>query len=293
MNQAAEPADMSSTSQFASSGALPLSPIAASPPMRGPSRARGDSGSYYEDVDPRFAVEENSAPPPALTPGGMTPGAISHGIPGGYPGTPGNGQRMQSPSAPPPPNPNTAYLHPAYLATAASGANGAAAGEAGANDVSPSSDQPHLSMNGTSPGPSSFNNVTPNGSSQEDLPEGARSPAQGSERASEASHFTSISQRPVNPNWRPGPGMGGPGSAYAGGPPPSSASAAQRRREDVILNGNPDFSLPGVGLGGRGGGRGGMMRGRGGGGVGGRGARGSVPPPTVGLTPGGRYPTDI
>ncbi|KAF3051686.1 regulator of ime2 [Didymella keratinophila] len=38
----------------------------------------------------------------------------------------------------------------------------------------------------------------PRTSSYEDLPDGSRSPA-----ASEASHFTSVSQRPVNPAWRP------------------------------------------------------------------------------------------
>lgn len=112
--------------------------------------------------------------------------------------------------------------------------------------------------------------------SYETLPEGARSPGEGSE----ASHFTSVSQRGINPNWRPGVG-----SAYGGGSmAPSSASAAQRRKEDVILNANPDFSLPGMRIGGRGRGRGrgGMMR--------------VYPPPTaatMGLTPSGRYPTDI
>lgn len=282
MTHSGEPGDVSSNSQFASSGALPLSPVPASPPMRNPNRPRGDSGSYYEDVDPRFAVDD-SAPPPALTPGGMPPGAISQGIPGGYPVTPGayNGQRMPPPSTlpahpPPPPAPpthtNPDYLHPSSHL----GAGPAAAPGAGANDPSsPRSDAPPHLNSGSFPAAA----ITPTGSSQEDLPEGARSPAQGSERASEASHFTSISQRPVNPHWRPPGGGGGPimGSTFA---PPSSASAAQRRREDVILNGNPDFSIPGVGRGGRGGGRGG------------RGARGSVPP-SVGLTPGGRYPTDL
>lgn len=279
MTQNGEPGNMHSGS---------LSPVAGSPPMRGPGRARGDSGSYYEDVDPRFAVEEAS-PPPALTPGGMPPGAISRDIPGGFPEDPGAqpyGQRMQSPhpttSSPPPPSsshPPRGYLHPSYLsAGAGAGATTtAAATGAGANDPSPTS-EPFLNA----PSPIPYHNITPiTGSSQEDLPEGARSPGQGSERASEASHFTSISQRPVNPNWRPGPGMGGgPGGAGM-----SSASAAQRRREDVLLAGNPDFTIPGVGRGGRGGAMGAMRGGRGG-------ARGSVPP-SVGLTPGGRYPTDI
>ncbi|KAF2160273.1 hypothetical protein M409DRAFT_29362 [Zasmidium cellare ATCC 36951] len=106
----------------------------------------------------------------------------------------------------------------------------------------------------------------------EPIPDGARSPAEGSE----ASHFTSISQRGINPAWRPGPGSAPPGQAsiFAG----SSASAVQRRKEDVILNANPDFALPGMG---RGHGRG---RGRG----------GTLPPPSLtggGLTPAGRYPS--
>lgn len=265
LTQNGEPSNVSS-SLYTSSNALPLPPIAASPPMGGPNRARGDSGSYYEDVDPRFAVEEHSPPPnvpSALTPGGMPPGAISRGIPGGFPGTPGpghgpqgySGQRMQSPSLPPQ---NTEYLHPSYLHAQGAGSN---TGGAGANDLSPRSDRQILATD----------SITPLGSSQEDLPEGARSPGQGSERASEASHFTSISQRPVNPNWRP---VGNhPGASMMG----STASGMQRRREDVILTANPDFAIPGIG---RGGARGG------------RAARGSVPPST-GLTPGGRYPTEF
>lgn len=72
-----------------------------------------------------------------------------------------------------------------------------------------------------------------------------------------------------------------------GGPPPgvmgmggSSAGAAQRRKEDVILNANPDFSLPGIGV--PGGGR--------------NVKRGAVGPSLLGggtSMPAGRYPTDI
>lgn len=69
----------------------------------------------------------------------------------------------------------------------------------------------------------------------EPIPDGARSPGEGSE----ASHFTSVSQRGINPNWMPPPGMGRGGMSQV-----SSASAVQRRKEDVILNANPDFSLP-------------------------------------------------
>lgn len=96
-------------------------------------------------------------------------------------------------------------------------------------------------------------------SSYEDLSgnnSGARSPA-----ASEASNFTSVSQRGVNPNWRPGPGgRGDPTGQY----PPYSGSGGPRQRNDGVLEANPDFSLPGMGpprsrpgLAGRG--RGGMM----------------------------------
>ena len=89
--------------------------------------------------------------------------------------------------------------------------------------------------------------------SYEDIHEGARSPA-----ASEASHFTSVSQRGVNPNWGPAPDM------------PMRRPVQQRR--DVLLGNNPDFEVPGASPRGRGGGRGRMP--------------GQIP----GLTGGGRYP---
>ncbi|KZF20420.1 pali-domain-containing protein [Xylona heveae TC161] len=71
--------------------------------------------------------------------------------------------------------------------------------------------------------------------SYEDLHEGARSPA-----ASDISHFTSVSQRPVNPNWHPPP------------PPPNMMPPTRKpvqQREDVLLGGNPDFELPSRGRG--------------------------------------------
>jgi len=74
------------------------------------------------------------------------------------------------------------------------------------------------------------------GGSSESLPDSQRSPA-----ASDASHYTSISQRGVNPAWRPG----GP----AGAPLP-------QRPNDALLAANPDFALPGAGRGRGGGGRG-------------------------------------
>lgn len=126
--------------------------------------------------------------------------------------------------------------------------------------------------------PNSSDNHLPRTSSYDELPEGARSPA-----ASEASHFTSVSQRPVNPNWRPE--FGAPAGQF---PPFPPGQRRPMRQEDVILEANaanPDFALPGVGRG-RGRGRGG--RGRGGGGM---------PPPAAtmmdqmpGLTNQSRYP---
>jgi hypothetical protein len=98
--------------------------------------------------------------------------------------------------------------------------------------------------------------------SYEDLP-GARSPAE-----SETSNFTSVSQRGVNPNWRPG----GPGDAAGQYPPQAVRKLVQaqvQQRRDVLLGNNPDFELPiprpgrgrggSVGMGGGGGGRGGGM----------------------------------
>ena len=119
----------------------------------------------------------------------------------------------------------------------------------------------------------------PRTSSYDDLPDGSRSPA-----ASEASHFTSVSQRPINPNWRPEMGAAaGQFGPYPGGPGPRRPM----RQGDVILEANadnPDFVLPGAGRG-RGRGRGG------GGGGGGRGRGGPPMPPTIpGMSNQSRYP---
>ncbi|KAF3934889.1 hypothetical protein ABW19_dt0204802 [Dactylella cylindrospora] len=80
--------------------------------------------------------------------------------------------------------------------------------------------------------------------SYEELQPGQRSPAM-----STSSHFTSISQRGVNPRW-PGDTQGAP----SGG---SSSRRPGRQAQDTILAGNPDFELPGS-RGGRGGRRGGF-----------------------------------
>jgi hypothetical protein len=198
---------------------------------------RAGSESYYEDVDPRFAVEEPSddgfresgALPNALTPGGMQPGSIT-GLPGGYPATPGAQQAYQQ-------RMNPDYLHPTYT--------GGPAG-AGANDS-------HSSDNDVSLDPQHASGGSFDGAS---------------ERTSEASHFTSISERPVNPNWRPPPGSVG------------SGPAEPRRQQDMLLAGNPDFSIPGM---------------RGGRGRAGTGpvAASAVGGPSGGLTGAGRYPTEI
>lgn len=78
-------------------------------------------------------------------------------------------------------------------------------------------------------------------SSYEDLP-GARSPAE-----SETSNFTSISQRGVNPNWRPGQGYGGEFNSLA--PlrnPQRQQQQQQQQRQDMLLSGNADFEIPGM-----------------------------------------------
>ncbi|WYZ39194.1 hypothetical protein EsH8_III_001108 [Colletotrichum jinshuiense] len=64
---------------------------------------------------------------------------------------------------------------------------------------------------------------------------GARSPGAESDR----SNFTSISQRGVNPMWKPAPPMPGFGQP---GPP---RRPVPPQRQDMLLNNNPDFELPG------------------------------------------------
>lgn len=87
-----------------------------------------------------------------------------------------------------------------------------------------------------------------------------RSPAH-----SDTSNFTSISQRGVNPNWRPAPGDYGPAASpvYPGPAPPGVAPRSFRGGPTYgappprgrapppadVLGGNPDFALPGAGRG--------------------------------------------
>ncbi|QDS68342.1 hypothetical protein FKW77_010708 [Venturia effusa] len=111
----------------------------------------------------------------------------------------------------------------------------------------------------------------PRQESTESLQDGQRSPA-----VSDASHYTSVSQRGINPNWRPPPGSG----------PQGIMQRKPQQQQDVLLNSNPEFSLPGIGPPGRGRGGAGGFRGRGGSGM----SRGA---PALGLGPasaGGRYP---
>lgn len=122
------------------------------------------------------------------------------------------------------------------------------------------------------PGPIS-QHYDPRLESTESLQDGQRSPA-----ISDASHYTSVSQRGINPNWRPPPGSG----------PQGSMPRRPQQQQDMVLNSNPEFSLPGIGPPGRGRGGPGGFRGRGGSGM----SRGTP----MGLGPasaGGRYPGAI
>ncbi|KAK0669559.1 putative pH-response regulator protein palI/RIM9 [Cercophora samala] len=68
--------------------------------------------------------------------------------------------------------------------------------------------------------------------SYEEIPQGARSPAE-----SERSNFTSISQRGINPRWQPPPEM--PQMI-----PRRPVGNNNPRPADILLNSNPDFELP-------------------------------------------------
>ena len=57
--------------------------------------------------------------------------------------------------------------------------------------------------------------------------------------ASDNSNMTSISQRGVNPNWRPGQAsLGVPGRR-------EQQRQQQQQQRDMLLSSNPDFELPG------------------------------------------------
>ena len=114
---------------------------------------------------------------------------------------------------------------------------------------------------------------------------GARSPSE-----SERSNFTSVSQRGINPRWpgnAPQPQMPplnqGAMRGYAGGYAGGRRAPAVQRNE-VLLEGNPDFQLPGVG--------GRNRRPVGGGGAGGMGQQGRFSPNMGGQGLTGRSPYD-
>jgi hypothetical protein len=219
----------------------PPSPIAQHHTQPPPRHARGGSEHYYEDVDPRFASDPRVDAGADQRASGL-PSALQPGANAAY--------RMPSPTSNPP-IPTIVNHSPPSQPSLPSGP-----------PAVPQTD--HLNSKtllGDGHG-------AIGGDSNENLPAGMRSPT-----GSDTSHFTSISQRGINPAWRPAPG------SYANGPG-STASAAQRRREDVVLAANPDFSLPGLPSG-----RGGRARRGGplprGGGV------------ATGLTPSGRYPMEL
>lgn len=83
-------------------------------------------------------------------------------------------------------------------------------------------------------------------SSYEDMNSGSRSPAD-----SERSTFTSISQRGVNPRWRPGADQAPPPMPAYGGPQqgPIGRRPVGQPRPDV-LDSNPDFQITGSASGG-------------------------------------------
>lgn len=260
-----------------SSNALPMSPMGVSASTRSPTttnphhseevympadpmpaRNRANSENYYEDVDPRFAVADESKHqsvlPSVLTPGAGAAGARSP--PPGMPSPPLPHHQERNGMNAIAPQPEHIYHSPTSMA------------RRGPTSDEDNRDQLPLENGG---GLSARQIIPSNSDFLEAIPDGARSPGEGSE----ASHFTSVSQRGINPNWMPPPGMGRGGMTQV-----SSASAVQRRKEDVILTANPDFSLPTMP----------GQRGRGRGGAGPATMTGRGPMGGMGLTPAGRYP---
>lgn len=221
--------------------AEPLSPIAQHDSMPAPRHVRSGSEHYYEDVDPRFASDPHVDAGADQRASGL-PSALQPGANAAY--------RMPSPTSNPP-IPTIVNHSPPSQSSLPSG---------------PPVAMPTDHLNSTPPLDDGTGAI--GGDSNETLPAGMRSPT-----GSDTSHFTSISQRGINPAWRPGPG------SYSNGPG-TTVSAAQRRRDDVVLAANPDFSLPG------------LQAGRGG-----RGRRGGPLPRgggvATGLTPSGRYPMEL
>lgn len=143
-------------------------------------RNKSSADNYYEDVDPRFAAQEQSRDTIRQNP------------------------NIQSSSAVP------SSLMP------------------GLSNIP--SDLPQ-------PVHSAIETVDPS-SSYESIHDGHRSPA------SDNSNMTSISQRRVNPNWRPPPDGGNYRVGQANLIPPGRRQQHQQR--DMLLNTNPDFEIAGV-----------------------------------------------
>jgi hypothetical protein len=104
-------------------------------------------------------------------------------------------------------------------------------------DVDPRFDQEHMAKHNALP------QQTPTSLMPGSQPQLMASPSYDSVNegpASDSSHFTSISERGINPAWRPDHGSGayGPGGVPHRGPPPP-----QQQQRDFLLSGNPDFEL--------------------------------------------------
>ncbi|KAF1809895.1 pali-domain-containing protein [Eremomyces bilateralis CBS 781.70] len=267
-----------SNSNLATSSTRVLSPIQASPTPSSPPPHNQSPSNYYEDVEPRFAQAGKSG-------GSGLPTSLAAG--------------PQSKSPPPntgtPVNNNISY--PASddggFDNNMSTSNVAPQGSTQAPNLDPrieASDPtivPQSSSHSLSNLPESDLNL-PRVPSDETI---SRSPA-----ISETSNFTSISQRGINPAWRPtgspGPmssaprhyagdfrGRGGYDDGYGGYKSPLPRGPS---RQDMLLESNPEFTIPGPAGRGRGRGRGRGVRGRG---------RGVSIDPGIGLIGGGgRYP---
>jgi len=229
-----------------------LTPIQGSPAID-LSRSPPSDGlaTYVEDVDPRFADNGPTRTSSLLPPGSYRPHSSSNNMPVRFPA---NNTIHHSSSA------NDLRQPPMIFAN---------------DNQQPIQYTPQQRFLRPQPVVGSNDYLL---TSYDSLPltSGQRSPG----NISESSHFTSVSQRGINPAWRPR-GRGPPGPS----------------REDIILDANPDFALPP----GRGGFRG---RGRGKGSLGGfgPGRAGSLPnelgpgggggsyPRLKSLTGGSRYP---
>ncbi|KAF2674414.1 pali-domain-containing protein [Microthyrium microscopicum] len=272
-----------------------LSPIQGSP-INLTSSTRVDSiDTYFEDVDPRFAndplpqqsshIAASGGGPPGID---QLPPAL---VPGRHTASPGPGLTNSPPSA------NDIQPLPPVDRFGATSNNQYGPPRAG-NPRYAAPDNYEIGGHRYLRPPPLFDGRQNRSFDSLPLQEGQRSPAN-----SDGSHFTSISQRGINPSWRPGFGPKGPGSAHS--------RTRERRGEEALLDANPDFALP-PGRGGFGGGRARGGRGRGSnlgigsgrsgslpGNIGGLGD-GPYPMPSPGATGArtmmsndGRYPTPI